>query len=74
MLSALGVEVVDERPYEIRAARASRRGSTTSGCAPDSGRRDAVERRAALFQDAFLAVWQRQAESDGFNALVLARG
>ena len=33
MLSSMGVEVVDERPYELEGARRARRTSTSSGCA-----------------------------------------
>jgi glutamate dehydrogenase len=74
ILSQMGVEVVDERPYEI--ARAGEplayiydfglRAEGVSGTAPD--------RLKVLFQDAFAAVWRRDAESDGFNALVMRAG
>ncbi|QNP72368.1 NAD-glutamate dehydrogenase [Streptomyces roseirectus] len=78
VLSRLGVEVVDERPYELRAAdRAS------SAWIYDFGLRipqllgsgdqlgdDGRER----FQEAFAATWTGRAENDGFNALVLGAG
>ncbi len=72
----MGVVVTDERPYELRRSdgvplhvydfglRAEDERSWTRG--PD-GMRDA-------FQDAIEAVWEGRAESDGFNALVLAAG
>ena len=76
----LGVEVVDERPYELRRADRSTawiydfglRLPDTGGSAADTGLHghDARER----FQDAFVAVWTGQAENDGFNALVLTAG
>ncbi len=75
ILSRMGVEVVDERPYEIL-----RDGDGTAAPAfvYDFGLRS-VGRRVVvdtgdlkeLFQDAFSAVWRGDAESDGFNALVL---
>ncbi|MEU8589719.1 NAD-glutamate dehydrogenase [Streptomyces sp. NPDC048664] len=78
VLSRLGVEVVDERPYELRCT------DRTTAWIYDFGLRlpkaltgngdylgdDARER----FQDAFAATWTGQAENDGFNALVLSAG
>ncbi len=76
VFSHLGVEVVDERPYELGVAD----GSTVY--VYDFGLRYSMTQWSAerysqgrdLFQDAFAAVWRGQAESDGFNALVLAGG
>ncbi|NWF30788.1 NAD-glutamate dehydrogenase [Streptomyces sp. PKU-EA00015] len=77
VLNRLGVEVIDERPYELRCA------DRTHAWIYDFGLRmpksdgngdyladDARER----FQDAFAAVWTGQAENDGFNSLVLGAG
>ncbi|GAA1015876.1 NAD-glutamate dehydrogenase [Streptomyces sp. F-3] len=76
VLSRLGVEVIDERPYELRCA------DRTTAWIYDFGLRmprevsgeflgdDTRER----FQDAFAAVWTGKAENDGFNALVLSAG
>ncbi|MGH3446277.1 MAG: NAD-glutamate dehydrogenase [Nocardioidaceae bacterium] len=67
VLSALGVEVVDERPYEVEGQRQScwvYDFGLRHGSAMPPGSRE-------LFQQAFLAVWQGRAESDGFSALVL---
>ncbi len=72
----LGVEVSDERPYELR---------DHDGCVMhvyDFGLRARVEGDWAAdaegsrdrFHEAFSAVWGGQAESDGFNALVLSAG
>ncbi|MEU5544074.1 NAD-glutamate dehydrogenase [Streptomyces sioyaensis] len=71
-LNRLGVEVVDERPHELRCA------DSTVAWVYDFGLRmpehvkgdDARER----FQDAFTAVWTGAAESDNFNTLVLRAG
>ncbi|HEY8985195.1 MAG TPA: NAD-glutamate dehydrogenase [Streptomyces sp.] len=77
VLSRLGVEVVDERPYELRCA------DQPNSWIYDFGLRipqllaggdhlgdDGRER----FQEAFAATWTGAAENDGFNALVLGAG
>lgn len=78
VLNRLGVEVVDERPYELRCADRSvawiydfglRMPRAKSGGADYLGD-DARER----FQEAFAATWTGKAENDGFNALVLSAG
>ncbi|GHD89262.1 NAD-glutamate dehydrogenase [Streptomyces naganishii] len=81
VLSRLGVEVTDERPYELRCAdrttawiydfglRMPKAASGTPGSGDYLGD-DARER----FQDAFAAAWTGKAENDGFNALVLSAG
>ncbi|MFJ4980638.1 NAD-glutamate dehydrogenase [Streptomyces coeruleorubidus] len=77
VLNRLGVEVVDERPYELRCSDRSvawiydfglRMPRSRSG--GDYLADDARER----FQDAFAATWTGKAENDGFNALVLSAG
>ncbi len=67
LLSAMGVEVVDERPYEL-ARREGPAWIYDFGLRRDKPMPpDAQE----LFQDGFLATWSGRAESDGFSALVL---
>ncbi len=70
MLSSLGVEVVDERPYELdglgRQSYIYEFGLRYGRQLPDSARR--------LFADALRAVWDGYNETDGFNALVLGAG
>ncbi|MFE3906194.1 NAD-glutamate dehydrogenase [Streptomyces sp. NPDC059153] len=76
-LQRLGVEVVDERPYELRCADRTHawiydfglRMPQTNG----SGNYLADDARDR-FQDAFAAVWTGEAENDGFNSLVLGAG
>jgi glutamate dehydrogenase len=68
-LNNMGVEVIDERPYEIRCA-------DKTSYIYDFGLRapsDVEEREELrqLFSDTFQAVWQGRAESDKLNALVL---
>ncbi|MER5280353.1 NAD-glutamate dehydrogenase [Streptomyces sp. NPDC002809] len=76
-LQRLGVEVVDERPYELRCADRTHawiydfglrmpQATANGGYLAD----DARER----FQEAFASVWTGEAENDGFNALVLSAG
>ena len=66
-LSSMGVEVVDERPYDLvgldRPSHIYEFGLRYSGKLPDEARR--------LFQDAVRAVWDGYSEIDGFNAIVL---
>ncbi|MPV38936.1 NAD-glutamate dehydrogenase [Georgenia subflava] len=70
----LGVEVTDERPYELRAGDGPVAHVYDFGLrAPTEeawGGTDARDR----FQDTFAAVRDGAAESDGFNALVLLAG
>ncbi|GAA1433865.1 NAD-glutamate dehydrogenase [Streptomyces thermospinosisporus] len=76
VLQRLGVEVVDERPYELRCADRSVAWIYDFGlrmpkaAGADYLGDDARER----FQDAFAATWTGKAENDGFNSLVLAAG
>ncbi|WP_110181965.1 NAD-glutamate dehydrogenase [Nocardioides solisilvae] len=69
-ISSLGVEVVDERPYQLEGL-----GRTTH--VYEFGLRDdrpAVEHAAPLAVETLRAVWAGQHEGDGFNALVLSAG
>ncbi|MDO5502664.1 MAG: NAD-glutamate dehydrogenase [Actinomycetia bacterium] len=73
----LGVEVVDERPYSITRGDGARAHiydlglRISDGCLWTAGSRETVRE---LFQDAVGAIWDGEAESDGFNALVLGAG
>src|SRR6476661_4009197 len=70
MLSSMGVEVVDERPYELeglgRPTYIYEFGLRYGRALPAHARE--------LFQDALRAVWDGYNEIDGFNALVLRAG
>ena len=73
-LQDMGVEVVDERPYEIdRSGRSSAWVYDFGLRYEPSGELPGDDART-LFEDAFAAVWAGEAESDGFNALVLRAG
>ncbi len=71
LLEHLGVRVVDERPYEVHPAESPAVwlydvGLTSPDLAGLDGERARVE-----FCDAFGRLWRGEAESDGFNRLVL---
>ncbi|HEX5089121.1 MAG TPA: NAD-glutamate dehydrogenase [Nocardioides sp.] len=70
MLSSMGVEVVDERPYELEGLD---RQSMIYEFGLRYGNRLASGSRE-LFQDALRAVWEGYNEIDGFNGLVLGAG
>ncbi|MEV0097117.1 NAD-glutamate dehydrogenase [Streptomyces sp. NPDC050738] len=78
VLQRLGVEVTDERPYELRCADRTHawiydfglRMPKSAGSNGDYLADDARER----FQQAFAATWTGEAENDGFNSLVLGAG
>ncbi|WP_299052190.1 NAD-glutamate dehydrogenase [uncultured Nocardioides sp.] len=70
MLTSLGVEVVDERPYQLtvegRDLFCYEFGLRHPGREP--------EHAARLFEDALRAIWDGYNEPDGFNGLVLGAG
>ncbi|MFI8194567.1 NAD-glutamate dehydrogenase [Streptomyces sp. NPDC085946] len=77
VLNRLGVEVVDERPYELRCADRSVAWIYDFGLRmprPKSGTAAFGDDARERFQDAFAATWTGKAENDGFNALVLSAG
>ncbi|GAA4875932.1 NAD-glutamate dehydrogenase [Saccharopolyspora cebuensis] len=79
VLQSMGVEVVDERPYEIEPAEGERCWLYDFGLRLEPGLLDSegVERLDTLrqrFEDAFRAAWLGEAEVDRFNALVLRAG
>ncbi len=70
MLSSMGVEVVDERPYALEGLERTSmiyEFGLRYGAPLPSGSRE-------LFQDALRAVWDGYNEIDGFNGLVLSAG
>ena len=70
MLSSMGVEVVDERPYQLdgleRPTYIYEFGLRYARALPDDS--------GELFQDAIRSIWEGHNEIDGFNALVLGAG
>ncbi|MBV2354320.1 NAD-glutamate dehydrogenase [Streptomyces sp. J2-1] len=79
VLNRLGVEVVDERPYELRCSDRTTAWIYDFGLrmpkALGAGNGDLLgEDGRERFQEAFAATWTGAAENDGFNALVLSAG
>ncbi|MCP2335261.1 NAD-glutamate dehydrogenase [Actinomadura rupiterrae] len=74
LLSNMGVEVVDERPYEIHTGDGRRYWIYDLGLRYEPAADVPDEDVKALFQDAFEALWRGDIENDGFNALVLHTG
>jgi glutamate dehydrogenase len=70
LLEHLGVRALDQRPYDVQAADGTVVWIHDFGLAPEVGELDAWEVKD-IVQDAFLATWRGEAESDGFNRLVL---
>jgi glutamate dehydrogenase len=73
VLQQMGVEVVDERPYEIETA-GTPMWVYDFGLRLDAGHAYELGSLKTRFQDAFLASWSDLAEADGLNALVVAAG
>nr|WP_246280468.1 NAD-glutamate dehydrogenase [Nocardioides daedukensis] len=67
MLSSMGVEVVDERPYELEGLNRRSYIYEFGLKYPRAMPKDSRE----LFQDALRAIWDGRNEIDGFNSLVL---
>jgi glutamate dehydrogenase len=73
-LQHMGVEVVDEHPYEFAGPSVAKPfwiydfGLARSREAPGPSHPEQVK---GLFEDALMALWQGKVEDDGFNALVL---
>ncbi|MDH2427881.1 NAD-glutamate dehydrogenase [Sphaerisporangium sp. TRM90804] len=74
LLSRMGVEVVDERPYQIGVPGGEPAWIYDFGLRAETFADDGKLDVKQMFLDAFAALWSGRAESDGFNALVLATG
>ncbi|MCF2533963.1 NAD-glutamate dehydrogenase [Yinghuangia soli] len=73
ILQHMGLEVVDERPYELRRTDGRIAWVYDFGVRHDPSLETGDDVKE-LFQQAFAAVWTGKAESDRFNALVLRAG
>jgi glutamate dehydrogenase len=79
VLQNMGVQVVDERPYELRREDGTRWWIYDFGLRVHPDRVEGKtpeqqQRQRTLFQEAFRAIWRGDAESDRFNTLVLTGG
>jgi len=72
LLQDLGMTVLDEHPYELDSSSGVQRWIYDVGVYSRSGTPSIEDRER--FEAALLAVWQGEAESDGFGALVLGAG
>ena len=76
-LQHMGVEVVDEHPYEFAGAEPfwiydfGLRRAGDSATAADGGSADSIESVKEQVEGALAALWHGEIEDDGFNALVL---
>ncbi|MGC7095356.1 NAD-glutamate dehydrogenase domain-containing protein [Amycolatopsis lurida] len=74
LLQSMGVEVVDERPYEIRPPGVERSWIYDFGIAPVQNLAGAFDELRPRFEEAFAAAWRGDCEVDAFNELVLCAG
>ncbi|MEU8955798.1 NAD-glutamate dehydrogenase [Streptomyces sp. NPDC048518] len=78
VLQRLGVEVTDERPYELRCADRTHAWIYDFGLrmpkSPNGNGDYLGDDGRERFQEAFAAAWTGAAEVDGFNSLVLRAG
>ena len=74
MLHDMGIEVIDERAYDIRRAGAQTAWVYDFGIGFDESATPQPESLPQRFCETFLAAWAGEIESDGFNALVVHGG
>jgi glutamate dehydrogenase len=74
LLENMGVEVTDERPYEIRPRDSEPIWIYDFGLRHDEAVELQPDKVRETFQDTFARTWRGEAENDGFNRLVLAAG
>jgi glutamate dehydrogenase len=70
-LENMGLKVQSEVPYEIRPLGSSEIVRIRDFSLSPEGMQDDLSLVKEKFQEAFVRVWQRDAENDGFNRLVL---
>jgi glutamate dehydrogenase len=70
----MGVEVADERPYEVKPREGEAIWIYDFGLTYSGDDDLETDRFRDAFQDAFIRVWRGSAESDGYNRLVLRAG
>jgi glutamate dehydrogenase len=74
LLENFELRVINERPYRVETSTGTRYWIQDLEVAPARGGKLDPGEAGARFEEAFFAVWQGRAESDGFNRLVLAAG
>lgn len=73
-LQQMGVEVIDEHPYEIKPIRQESAWILDFGLLLPAESVQNREDLADRFAEAFRAAWQGECESDALNALVVCAG
>ena len=71
LLEDMGVEVVDERPHEVKPAGSPPVWIYDFGLVHEAGDELQTGEVKEIFQDAFARAWRGAVENDGFNRLVL---
>ncbi|HYZ05276.1 MAG TPA: NAD-glutamate dehydrogenase [Rubrobacter sp.] len=71
LLEDMGVEVVDERPHEVKPAGCPPVWIYDFGLVHEAGDELQTGEVKEIFQDAFVRAWRGAVENDGFNRLVL---
>src|SRR5215213_3677031 len=71
LLEDMGVEVVDERPHEVKPADSPPVWIYDFGLLHETGDELQTGEVREIFQDAFARAWRGTVENDGFNRLVL---
>ncbi|MGH6637254.1 MAG: NAD-glutamate dehydrogenase domain-containing protein, partial [Polaromonas sp.] len=74
MLEHMGVQVLEERPYEVRRADGAEIWIDDFGMSVADREEIDIERLRGPFQEAFLRSWRGQNENDDFNRLILLAG
>ncbi|MGZ7038726.1 MAG: NAD-glutamate dehydrogenase domain-containing protein, partial [Thermoanaerobaculia bacterium] len=70
-LENMGVKVQSEVPYEVKSLNAPAPVRIRDFSLSAEGMQDDLRSVKQKFQEAFIRVWRREAEDDGFNRLVL---
>ncbi|MDQ3863969.1 MAG: NAD-glutamate dehydrogenase, partial [Actinomycetota bacterium] len=71
LLEDMGLEVVDERPHEVKPAGSPPVWIYDFGLVHEAGDELQTGEVKEIFQDAFARAWRGAVENDGFNRLVL---
>jgi len=74
LLENFGLRILNERPYHLVPRAGSDAWIQDLEVVPADGQRIDPEQVAVRFEEAFFAVWNGHADSDGFNRLTLAAG
>src|SRR5438552_9010720 len=71
-LEIMGLKVQSEVPYEVQPLGAAAPVRIRDFALSASGMQDDLQPIKSKFQETFIRVWNREAENDGFNRLIIA--